>query len=175
MKKFVVVLALIVIAGLCSFVPAGNWTKYTSADGHFSIDFPGKPEESSQDDKSDDGTPFKIHFATYSPNDNEVYMAGWIDMTNFYPKDKDMKKMLEDSRDGAAGSMKAKNVITLATNLGKEPYIEFVFSTDEFTGKDRIYLVNKFQYSVITIFALKTGVLPEADKFISSFKISGSK
>src|ERR1017187_7360643 len=97
-------------------------------------------------------------------------MAGWIDMTTFFPKDANLKQMLENSRDGAAGSMKATKVTTLSTNLGENPYIEFTFTADDFTGKDRIYLINKFQYSIITIFSLKSGIPATADKFITSFK-----
>jgi hypothetical protein len=174
MRNHLVVIGLIVITGLLGFRAAENWTKYKSAEGRFSIDFPGKPEESTQDDKSDDGTPFKIHFTSYSPNDDEVYMCGWIDMTSFYPKDKELKVMLEDSRDGATGSMKATNVKTLTTYLGDNPYIEFTFEADKLVGKDRIYIINKFQYSVITIFSDKTGIRPGADKFIASFRPAGT-
>ena len=170
MKNYLILAALLLSGSLFSFKVPDAWQKYSSAEGHFVIEFPGKPEESTQDDKSDDGTPFKIHFASFSPNDDEVYMAGWIDMTTFYPKGKEIKQMLEDSRDGAAGSMKATSVVTLATNLGENPYIEFAFVADKLTGKDRIYLINKFQYSIITIFAEKTGITPAADKFINSFK-----
>jgi hypothetical protein len=174
MKKYIIVpVALLFISALVSFKTPGvgaAWVKYTSTEGHFSMNFPGKPEESSQDDKSDNGTAFKIHFASYSPTQNDVYMAGWIDMTGFYPEDKDMKEMLEASRDGATESMKATDIKTITTSLGKEPYIEFTFKTDDFVGKDRIYIINKFQYSIITIFSKKTGLSPNVDKFITSFK-----
>ncbi len=170
MKKFLFMPLLAVIAVLFSFTPANQWELYTSAEGHFSITFPGKPEESVQDDRTEDNVIFKIHLATVAPSDDEVYMTGWIDMRSFYPKDKAIKQMLEDSRDGATASMRATKVTTLATDLGDKPYIEFTFETEEFTGKDRIYVINKFQYSIITIFSLKKGILPSADKFISSFK-----
>ena len=170
MKKFLFIPLLAIIAVFSGFRPGDNWVKYTSTDGHFEINFPGRPEESSQDDKTEDGIIFKINFASYAASDNEVYMAGWIDMRTIYPKDQTIKQMLENSRDGAAGSMNATKVTTIETNLGAQPYIEFIFVTDQFTGKDRIYLINKFQYSIITIFGLKTGILPTADKFIASFK-----
>jgi hypothetical protein len=175
MKKYLLIPALLLATGLFGFRAPGNWIKYSSADGHFSMEFPGKPEESSQDDKTEEGTPFKIHFATFSPSDEEVYMAGWIDMTTFFPQDKSLKEMLENSRDGASGSMNAKDVKTIETNLGANPYIEFTFTSDQFTGKDRIYIINKFQYSIITIFSLKKGLPVDADKFIRTFKFTGSK
>ena len=98
-------------------------------------------------------------------------MAGWIDMNSFYPDGKAIKEMLENSRDGAIASMKATSVTTLATVVSENPYIEFTFETDDLVGKDRIYLINKIQYSLITIFSKGVGVKPSADKFIMSFKI----
>ncbi len=163
---------VITVALLLSNLSYGqtSWTKYSSSLGSFSINFPGAYEESTQMDTSDAGKPFKIHFASYTPNDDVVYMAGWIDMYNIYPADKSLKQILEDSRDGAMESLKATNIKTLNTSLVGEPYIEFTFGSEDMVGKERIYLINKFQYSIITLFA-KTKVLPaDADKFITSFK-----
>ena len=64
------------------------------------------------------------------------------------------------------GNLNKKNLL----DLNLFCYIEFTFETDDFTGKDRIYLINKFQYSIITIFSKKSGIKPTADKFITSFK-----
>ena len=69
--------------------------------------------------------------------------------------------MLEDSRDGAVGSMKADTLATTAIQTtGSTPYIEFTFRSAEFKGKDRIYIINKHQYSLVTIFSLKVGIPP---------------
>ena len=169
MKKFLLMPALAITTVCSSFTPASEWEKYTSSEGHFSIAFPGKPEESTQDDETDENTFYKIHLASYAPSENEAYITGWADMTTIFPKNKTVKQFLEDCRDNATRSMRALQVTTTATELGDKPYIEFTFASDEATGKDRIYVINKFQYSIITIFALKTGILPSADKFISSF------
>ena len=170
MKKVISIPLFFVIFIITSFKYSDNWVNYKSDAGHYSISFPGTPTESEDKDKTDDGKSFTIHFASYAPNDDEVYMAGWIDMREFYPQDKSMKLILEDSRDGACQSMKTKTVTTLKTNLEGNPFIEFTFSTDDFTGKDRIYVINKYQYSLITIFSLKDGINKKADQFIQSFK-----
>ncbi len=103
-------------------------------------------------------------------SDSEVYMSSFIDAHSFFPDDKSLKQILEDSaRDGAANSLNATNVITTATNLGENPYIEFLFTSADFKGKDRIYVINKFQYSVLMIVSLNKD-LTNADKFITSFK-----
>ena len=170
MKKLLLLPAAIVVMLLVSFKYAGNWTKYTSGEGHYSISFPGQPVESTEDDTTDAMKPFKIHFATYFPNDSEGYMTDWIDMSRIYPEKKAMKQILEDSRDGAVQSVNATFVTTTATYLGKEPYIEFSFTSKEFAGKGRIYVINKFQYSIITLFSINVGISTDADKFIKSFK-----
>ncbi len=170
MKRFAFIPLLAIVVLFSGFRPKGDGVKYTSAEGHFVVEFPGTPEESSQDDRTDDGVIFKVNIATYAASESEVYMAGWIDMRTFYPKDQTIKQILENERDGATAGMNAIKVTTLETNLGPTPYIEFTFVTDEYTGKDRIYLINKYKYSLITIFGLKTGIPISADKFIASFK-----
>ena len=169
MKKLLLLPAAITIVFLLSFIDAGNWTKYTSNEGHFSIDFPGPPTESAQEDTTTT-KPVTIHYITYFPTDTEGYMTDWIDMTKIYPKEKTIKQILEGSRDGAMKSIKATYVTTSTTYLGKDPYIEFSFTSKEFAGKGRVYVINKFQYSVITLFSLNSGISPDANKFIRSFK-----
>ena len=170
MKRFLFIPLLAIVAIFSGFRPGKDGVVYNSAEGHFTINFPGAPEESSQDGQTEDGVIFKVNIATYAASESEVYMAGWIDMRTFYPKDPNMKQMLENERDFATAGMNALKVTTLETNLGPNPYIEFTFVTEQVMCKERIYLINKYQYSVLTIFGLKTGILPTADKFIASFK-----
>ena len=171
MKKnflFLIILTAVFING---FSQSSAWHTYTFKDGHFSISFPGKPEESVQYDSSG-ASILKMNMQTYTIGDNTVFMSSWTDMSALSLSDKSIKQLLEDSRDGAVQSLQATNVVTTATVLTGEPYIEFAFSTEEFTGKDRIYFINKVQYSIITIFSAKDGLSPDADKFITSFKHS---
>jgi hypothetical protein len=164
-------LAVIPALLLISFrYAADEWTKYISREGHFSIDFPGKPIESAENDTTDAKKSSRVHYITYFPNDSEGYMADWTDMHKTYPKEMTITQILEYSRDGAMRSVIATNVTTTATNLGKEPYIEFTFSNKDFSGKGRIYVINKFQYAIITLFSHNAGISSAADKFIKSFK-----
>lgn len=171
MKKYFLlpIAAFISLLSIYGFQLAKDWRLYSSAEGHFSIQFPGTPEETSQDNKTDDGAVFTSHLVTFSPSDDEVYMVGWTDMHGIYPEGKTMEEILEGSRDGAMASMNATNVTTLTTVVTNDPYIDFTFEGDGFVGKDRIYVINKMQYSVITMFATQIGLKPDADKFIGSF------
>ncbi len=147
-----------------------NIYDYITTQGHCSISFPGIPEESTDTSRSENGTPFKIHLVTYAPTDNDVFMLGWIDMNSFYPENKTLRTMLEDSRDGATKSLGATEVNTTQINLINEPFIEFTFKGPNIIGKDRIYLINKFQYSLITLFVNATTIPASSEKFIQSFK-----
>lgn len=170
MKKYIVLPVIAVALLLSGFKAAETWAIFKSAEGHYSIMFPGKVEESVEDSKTGDGKVFKMHLAMCTPSEDALYMVGWVDMTGFYVNDKPMKQMLEDSRDGAAAQLNATDVTTTATNLNGDPYIEFTFATKEFVGKDRIYIIDKHQYSLITMFTPTKGMGPGADKFITSFK-----
>ena len=71
------VLAIIMV--FSSFIPANESEKYTSTEGHFSITFPGKPEESTQDEETEENTFYKIHLTTYGPSESEAYMMAFAD------------------------------------------------------------------------------------------------
>jgi hypothetical protein len=169
MKKKLLLPFILIIFSLTCFGQSAPWKTYTFHEGHYSINFPDLPVESFEYDSSTSVT-FKINLATYEISETEVLMSSSIDMSKSDADKKPIKQLLEDSRDGAASSLKASKVTTLATVLTGEPYIEFTFSTDDFVGKDRIYFINKTQYSLITIFSAKTGIPAAADKFIRSFK-----
>jgi|GEM_PF-4475301 len=168
MKK--TLLISVVAAALMAFT-YGEWYSYSSQKYHFSANFPGKPTETSQQDTISPGVYVTSFMAEYSVSDNEVYMASYTDLGSSFPKDKTMQQMLENSRDGAAGAMNAADVTTLATNTGgSTPYIEFKFSAQGLTGKDRIYIIGRCQYCMIAIFSADKGIVSDADKFIRSFK-----
>ena len=172
MKQFLLKVCLLILLPVTGFCQQGAaWQKYTSAGGHYSISFPGAPVETVQYDSSS-SVVLGINIATYENGTNAVYMCSYIDMSAIYKGDRDTKELLEASRDGALASMAVTKSATTATNLTGDPYIEFTFSNDQFTGKDRIYFINKYQYSVVTIFDIKEGLGPDADKFIKSFKHS---
>ena len=169
MKRILQLISIIMLMPLINFAQSDEWITYKCKEGHYIINYPGIPKETAQYDSSG-GTLLKINLVEYEIDENTVLMSSWIDMSHSIVPEKSIKQLLEDNRDGAAGALQATNVTTLATNLTGDPYIEFTFSTKEFAGKDRIYFINKFQYSIITIFAGEKDLSSVADKFIGSFK-----
>ena len=170
MNKSVLLLLVSFTMVLVSFAPAETWTKYISKEGHYSIEFPGQPAETKKEDTTGGGKAIVLHYATWFPNDSEGYMADWADLRRNYPENKTIKQILEQSRDGAMRSLGAANVITTAIIETRDPYIAFAFTSTDFTGRGRIYIINKFQYSIITLFSRNAGISKDADRFIRSFK-----
>jgi hypothetical protein len=149
-------------------IAAQDWQAYTSAAGHFSINFPGAATETEQTDTTSEGTPVTIHFVTYSASEIETYTVGWVDMTDGYPEDMPVEQMLENSRDGTAQGLNA-TILTTVTDTTATPFVEFTFAASDYVGKDRLYLIDKFQYSVMAAFPVGSGITPDADTFIASF------
>ncbi len=165
MKKFLLIALVIVV--LPVLAGAQGWRVYTSKQGRFSIEFPGKVDETVRKDTS--GGP-DVHYVTWFPNDSMGYMVDWTDLGAHYPASTPLKQLLEQSRDAATHTIQASNVITTATSLGREPYIEFSYTSAEFTGRGRVYIINKVQYVVLTLFPRSTGVSDGAGRFIRSFR-----
>jgi hypothetical protein len=145
------------------------WQNYKSTEGHCAINFPGKSVEHTQSLDAANGAKLLIHLVDYS-SVNASCMLAWTDMNSCYPAEKSMTQILEASRDGAVANMQATDVETIKTNLENEPYIEFTFKTDKFIGKDRIYMIDKIQYSVIYLTTAGTLEDPNIERFFASFR-----
>ncbi|MCX6735412.1 MAG: hypothetical protein NTZ25_05915 [Candidatus Peregrinibacteria bacterium] len=124
-KKFwaLVPLALLVLTACGSSTPAANpaapATKtdaktatveaFVSKEGNFSINFPGKPEVSS--DKIDgDGGGFKATMTSYSyaSDDNHAFLVAYTDITAGEFTKEEARKVLKDEQGGALGSFGIK-------------------------------------------------------------------
>ena len=169
MRKILFIALTAMLMPYLGFTQQSAWTPYSSTPGHFSISFPGTPQESVEYDSSGSAV-LVLHFATYEIGEKGILMAGWVDFTNIDLHGKTMKTLLEDSRDGALTSMKATDIVTTTTILTVEPYIEFTFKTDGYVGKERIYVINNVQYSVIALFTTAKDLDANADKFLLSYR-----
>ena len=170
MKKILLLPFVVMALHFAAYSQSAAWQTYTNHENSYSVSFPGKPEITEQFDSST-GVVMKITLATAGIGDDVVFMSSSVNMAGTHATEKPIQQFLEDSRNGSLQSMNVSESKTLATVLtGKEPYIEFTFSTANFTGKDRIYFINNVQYSLISIFSLTKGIGSEADKFIKSFK-----
>ena len=170
MKKIFLLPFAVMALHFTAFSQAATWQPYTNLVDHYTVSFPGKPEVTAQYDSST-AVIMKITLVTLAVGDDAVFMSSSVNMAGTHATEKPIKDFLEDSRNGSLQSMNVSESKTLATvTTGSQPYIEFTFSTESFTGKDRIYFIDNVQYSLISIFGLKNGLSPDADKFIKSFK-----
>jgi hypothetical protein len=168
MKKLLIPIVAVLLP-LFSIAQKDDWPTHTSAAGHYSIAFPGRPQESVEHDSTGPRVT-DINMAIYEINDSDVLMLSWVDFTKMDLGRKSVKELLETSRDGALSTLNATDVVTTATVLKGDPYIEFTFRSGEFRGKDRVYIIDKMQYSILGIFSSDKGLKAYADKYISSFK-----
>ena len=147
---------------LVSFKTTDEWLIITSTMGHYAISFPGYPTEKTRGNND-------VHILSYSPTDSEVLILAWTDMHKYYPANKKISELLEDAMDGAITSMDATDVKTTNLVLNANPYIEFTFNTPHITGKERIYIINKFQYSVMALGAPASGITQGMEHFLTTF------
>ena len=169
MRKLLLVAVLAFILPVCSIAQDDIWPIHTSVAGHYSIAFPGEPKESVEHDSSG-GKITNINMATYEINDSDVLMLSWVDFAGMDLIGKSLKELLVTSRDGALSSLNAANIVTTATVLTGNPYIEFTFRSGEFSGKARVYIINKVQYSILAIFSSDKGLRLFGDRYIKSFQ-----
>lgn len=166
--------AVICVMGMAGLAAAQEPQRYTSTSGHFSITFPGPFEESSDTTVLGDGRVLTVNMASYAPSDEVVYMTSWVDMRDILSDDASVTNLLVNSRDGSTNSMGATRVNTVAMDATSDrPFIEFTFATEDLVGKERIYMVDNYQYALMTIFSKAMGVPSSADDFIRSFKAGG--
>ena len=169
MRKLLFIALIAMLMPSLGFGQGEAWTTYSSTPGHFSVSFPGTPQESVEYDSSGPSI-LAIHLINYEVGERGILMAGWTDFSKTNLGGKTVKAILEDSRYGAMGSMKATNIVTTTTVLTGEAYIEFTFKTEGYVGKERIYYVGNIQYSVITLFTTAADLDAYADRFLHSYR-----
>jgi hypothetical protein len=169
MKRLFLIPVIALLLPLTGLAQKGTWPVHTSAEGHFSVTFPGTPQESVEYDSSG-AEVTKINLAMYEINDSDVLMLSWVSFAHLDLGQKSVKELLETSRDGALSALGATDIVTTATVLTGDPYIEFTFRSGGMLGKDRVYIIHKMQYSILGIFSSDRGLATYADRYIGSFK-----
>lgn len=124
-KKFwaLVPLALLVLTACGSSTPAAKPAEqaaktdvktttvepFVSVEGNFSINFPGKPEVSSDKiDGEGSGLSATMTSYSYSPDDNHAFLVAYTDITTGKFTKEEARKILKDEQGGALGSFGIK-------------------------------------------------------------------
>ena len=149
----------------------GDWIKYTSAEGRYSVSVPQEPKVSTQETTSSDGEKVAQYLAS-SPDGNGVFMIGYFD---YKPP---VTFSFDKARDGMLKAMEATLLGEDAVSLGSSPgrQLRLVAKTaegQELMVRARIYDLAARVYVLQCIFPKAEDglvVVEKCGKFMDSFK-----
>jgi hypothetical protein len=150
------------------FQGVGEWIKFESTPGLFSVLMPAQPTEEKETKESPYG-PYTTNLFL-SKGNGELFMAAWVD---YDPKfNFDAQKELDLNRDnfvkGVQGTLGSTTRITFKDNPG----IEFDGTASNFSFKSRVYIVGRRPYMLIAVFPVGGEGSPNINKFFSSFELA---
>ena len=169
MKRYAAVL-LILLAAICvaGFQGAGEWIKFESPQGLFSVLMPVQPTEQKGTTESPYG-PYTTNLYL-SKGKGEMYMAGWVDYDPKYTFE--VQKELEANRDNFAKAIKGTVGSTTPITFKGNPGIEFDGTTPDYAFRSRVYIVGKRPYMLVAAFPAGGEGAPNINKFLSSFELT---
>ena len=168
---------LFVIAPLVSGAFAGNWIKFTSTAGKFSVLMPGPDEPKDQADTTYESkdvpasVPYTTHLFVQASEKGVTFLVGWVDYAPAFKFD--AQKELAANRDNFAKGVQAKVVSQHDITLGQYAGIEFICETESGTVfKSRLYIVGLRPYMLIVGTPKGRDDSANMDKFFASFQVN---
>lgn len=156
-----------------SFQKPGEWIRYTSPEGRYSVLVPSQPTLGTQESATADGEKFTQYKAVIGEGD-VVYMIGYFEHvpgTTF---------SLDKARDGMVDALKGSGLSESAISIGGSPGRELKFTASapdgtEFLLRARIYDVDKRVY-VLQFISPKSvdenATVEKVARFFDSFQIT---
>lgn len=151
-----------------------GWQDYSSESGKFSVQMPTKPQELSQEQKTDVGE-VKINMVL-SESNTSAYMVGYNDYPAKFTDSEIPIRVTQSVKGFVTGSIKGEIKSSKESKLGETPCIDFegsgkIQSTDA-TTKGRICIADNIRlYQVVVVAPSDKFSQADADRFIESFKI----
>jgi hypothetical protein len=150
-----------------------DWQDYKSSAGKFSVQMPSKPQEQSQDQKTDVGT-IKLNMVIAESSDSG-YFVGYADFPNKITDPADVQKGLAESVKGSIANIKGEVKSEKEYLLGNVPCRDFEANgkvqTTDVSLKGRFCLADNRLYQVFALGAKDKMLTADVDRFITSFKI----
>lgn len=169
MKRTAVVLFILFVTTLAvAFQDPGEWVRFESAPGRFSVLMPTQPTEEKETKDSALG-PYTTSLY-HSKGNREVYAAGWVDYDSKY--NFDAQKELDANRDNFVKSVNGTLGSTTKITYKDNPGIEFEGTTPNYSFKSRVYVVGRRPYMLMVLFPPGGEGSPNINKFLSSFELA---
>jgi hypothetical protein len=172
-KVIPLLLGIVLALAGCESSP---WKDFHSKEGGFSVSMPGTPVEKRQAFHTQAG-PVDAHFFTVEADRGSlVYMVVYGDYPEALMAAGDKEMLLDAARSGAVGNIQGTLLSERTVSLGGHPGRELqVLSADgRLALRMRIYLVNSRQYQVVAVTPKETRSTEDRDRFLDSFRITGS-
>ncbi len=164
----------ITVIGILAFAaPALAEDKYKSPEGQFSVAFPGKPTESTQEVKTPIG-PLTMHIIGYEKKNELGMMIAYNDYPAAVANEKPQAVLVRtrDGTKGPDGKVLEDKEITLGKDAVPGRAYTLVKGDDHFL-RIRTYLKGPRLYQIIVSGSKKETVMSkEAEQFLDSFEIS---
>lgn len=151
-----------------------GWQDYSSESGKFSVQMPTKPQEISQEKKTEVGA-VKINMAL-SESNTSAYMVSYNDYPAKFTDSEIQERINQGAKGFITGSIKGKINSSKESKLGEIPCLDFdgtgkIQSIDA-TTKGRICIADNIRlYQVVVVAPSDKFSQVNADRFIASFKI----
>ena len=146
----------------------GDWVRYDSALGRFSVLMPALPEDKVETTPSDHGP-----YTTYlfiSRDARNVYLIGWVDYDAKFNFNRQSE--MEANRDNFVKGVKATLTGSRALTIDGYPVIEFTADTVDRTFKSRVYMVGRRPYQIVIGYPKEDAAIAPVARFFNSFKVN---
>lgn len=154
-------------------ISASSWQDYKSSAGKFTVQLPSKPQEQSQEQKTNVGT-IKLNMVSADASESG-YFVGYADFPNKITNPVDIQKGLGDSVKVSVNNLKGVIKSEKEYLLGDIPCRDFEASgkvkTTDVSMKGRFCLAGNRLYQVFALGATDKIEATDVDRFIKSFKI----
>jgi hypothetical protein len=153
---------------------ADEWKEYNSADGHFTVDFPGTPKQSKEKHQTKFGS-LDTQLLTLAASKDVFYGISFGDYPDSIIKAHRQEELLDDAVNSAVknvkgGRIQAQEKISLAGVSGRELVVD---TPGGLRMTVRLFMVKSRLYQVLS--AVGKGKEKDADpkRFLDSFKLAG--
>jgi hypothetical protein len=154
---------------------ATGWQDYSSSAGKFSVQVPSKPQEVSQEKKTEVGV-IKINMAV-SESNSSAYMASYNDYPAKFPEAEVQTRLTEGVKGFVTGSIKGEIKSSKESKLGETPCQDFEatgkIQSINASAKGKICIADNIRlYQVVAVGPSDKLSSADVDRFIDSFKIN---